>query len=108
METVLFVCTLVGYLGTSSIKVNDLTTDWYAQQDLWYKFFYIQLIVISTEMKYISAWSLGMISMKASGFTYNPSHSVRNQDGTIEHNFDKVKVTDLIKFFLNPSLKVKA
>ena len=49
-----------------------------------------------------------MISMKASGFTYNPSNSVRNQDGTIEHNFDKVKVTDLIKFFLNPSLKVKA
>lgn len=49
-----------------------------------------------------------MISMKASGFTYNPSHSIRNQDGTIEHNFDKVKVTDLIKFFLNPSLKVKA
>lgn len=49
-----------------------------------------------------------MISMKASGFTYNPSQSIRNQDGSIEHNFDKVKVTDFTKFFLNPSLKVKA
>ena len=92
----------------SSIKADDLTTEWYAQQSLCYKFLYIQLIVFSTEFKYISAWSLGLISMKASGFTYNPSHSVRKQDGTVEHDFDKVRVTDFIKFFLNPSLKVKA
>lgn len=61
----------------SSIKADDLTTDWYAQKSLCYKFLYIQLIVLSTELKYISAWSLGLISMKASGFTYNPSHNFR-------------------------------
>lgn len=96
------------YLATSSINVNDLLTTWYSEQSLLYKLFYLQLLVLNIEVKYISAWSLGMVSMKASGFTYNPSQSIKKKDGTIEHNFDKVKVTDFNKFFLNPSLKVKA
>jgi lysophospholipid acyltransferase len=60
-------------------------------------------------LKYISAWSLGMISMKASGFAYNPSQNKHKVEGVVEeYNFDKVKVTDFNKFFLNSSLKVKA
>ena len=35
-----------------------------------------------------------MISMKASGFTYNPAHNHANEDGTMDYNFDKIKVTD--------------
>lgn len=49
-----------------------------------------------------------MISMKASGFTYNPSLNHKREDGTVDYNFDKVKVTDFAKFFLSSSLKVKA
>ncbi len=108
MELLVFVFSLTVYLSTSSVAADDLATVWYAEQSLSYKLFYVMFIVVNTEMKYVSAWSLGMISMKASGFTYNPSQSVKKDDGTIEHNFDKVKVTDLRKFFLNPSLKVKA
>lgn len=106
-EALIFVTTLILYLGGSSIKVEDLVTPWYADQSLAYKLFYPFLIVMTIELKYISVWSLGMISMKASGFTYDPSQSIKNADGTIEHNFERVKVSDLVKFFLNPSFKVK-
>ena len=80
----------------------------YASYSLWYKFIYIYLIIFSTEFKYISAWSLGMISMKASGFTYNPGLNYTRADGTVNYNFDKVKVTDFGKFFFSSTLKVKA
>jgi hypothetical protein len=46
--------------------------------------------------------------MKASGFTYNPTHNHTRPDGTVDYNFDKVKVTDMKKFFLSSSLKIKA
>lgn len=66
------------------------------------------MIIFSTEFKYISAWSLGMISMKASGFTYNPGLNCTRADGVVEYNFDKVRVTDFGKFFFSSTLKVKA
>ena len=49
-----------------------------------------------------------MVSMKASGFTYNPSLNHTREDGTVDYNFDKVKVTDFSKFFFSSTLKVKA
>ena len=49
-----------------------------------------------------------MISMKASGFTYNPAHNHANEDGTMDYNFDKIKVTDFAKYFFSSSLKIKA
>jgi hypothetical protein len=49
-----------------------------------------------------------MISMKASGFTYNPGLNCTRADGVVEHNFDKVSVTNFGKFFFSSTLKVKA
>jgi len=49
-----------------------------------------------------------MISMKASGITYYPERNHKNHDGTIRPNFDRVQVTDFVKFYIEPSLKVKA
>lgn len=60
------------------------------------------------ELKYVVAWSLGMISMRASGFTYNPSKNVKNPDGTIlKYDFGRVEVNNMTKFYLDPSMKVK-
>ena len=51
-----------------------------------------------------------MISMKASGFTYNPKKNIIDDKSgkVISYNFDKVKVTDFKMFFLESSIKVKA
>jgi|688.fasta_scaffold999554_1 hypothetical protein len=49
-----------------------------------------------------------MISMKASGFTYCPEKSRKDKDGTIRHSFERVQVTDFVKFYIEPSIKVKA
>lgn len=50
-----------------------------------------------------------MISMKISGFTYNPSKNKLNSDGSVEeYNFNKVQVTDLYQFYVKPSIKEKA
>ena len=48
-----------------------------------------------------------MVSMKASGFTYNPRKNIKKADGSIEYNFDRVEVINLSKFYLSPSFKVK-
>lgn len=104
----MFVGSLAVYFATGQFKIDDLLTEEYANYSLWYKFVYIYFIIFSTEFKYISAWSLGLISMKASGFTYNPSLNHTLQNGTVDYNFDKVRVTDFSKFFFSSTLKVKA
>lgn len=58
------------------------------------------ICMFSNQLKYISAWSLGMISMQASGITYFVERNHKNSDGTVRYNFDRVKVTDFTKFFL--------
>ena len=46
-----------------------------------YKFFYIVMCITHIELKYILAWSLGMIGFRASGFTYNPRKNQKNEKG---------------------------
>lgn len=42
------------------------------------------------ELKYVTAWSLGMVSMRASGFTYNPIKNTVAEDKTINYDFGRV------------------
>ena len=63
-----------------------------------YKLAYIGGAIFHIEFKYISAWSLGMISVHLSGLSYNAKNGL----------FDKICVTKIFGFFFDPSLKVKA
>ena len=62
-----------------------------------FKILYICGSITNIEFKYITAWSLGMISVHSSGLSYSKSHN----------DFSKICVTKLKGFFLDPSLKVK-
>jgi len=42
-----------------------------------YKLFYIVMCITYIELKYIAAWGLGMVGMRASGITYHPSKNVK-------------------------------
>jgi hypothetical protein len=68
---------------------------------------YIIICITHIELKYVSAWSLGMMSMRASGITYNPSKNVVNKDNSISYDFSRIEVTGM-KFYTAPSFKVKA
>lgn len=50
------------------------------------------------EFKYITVWSLGLVSLHFSGITYRAGES----------GFNKIQVTKLREVYLNPSLKIKA
>jgi hypothetical protein len=41
------------------------------------------MCITHIELKYVSAWSLGMAGMRASGITYNPKENTTKQEGTI-------------------------
>jgi hypothetical protein len=59
------------------------------------------------ELKYVTAWSLGMMSMRASGITYNPAKNVVNKDNSISYNFTRVEVTNMTDYYFAPAFKVK-
>lgn len=48
-----------------------------------------------------------MVSMRASGITYNPSKNIINKDNSIAYDFGKVEVTNMTKFYLDPTIKIK-
>ncbi len=48
-----------------------------------------------------------MMSMRASGITYNPSKNIVNKDNSITYSFSKVEVTNATGFYLSPAFKVK-
>lgn len=48
-----------------------------------------------------------MMSMRASGITYDPAKNVINKDNSITYDFGKVQTTGLA-FYTDPSFKVKA
>lgn len=56
----------------------------------------------------MTAWSLGMISMRASGITYNPAKNTTNKDNSVSYDFAKIEMNNMSKFYLDPSFKVKA
>lgn len=49
-----------------------------------------------------------MISMRASGITYNPSKNQKSEDGkVVAYDFGRVEVNNMTKFYLEPNMKVK-
>lgn len=49
-----------------------------------------------------------MVSMRASGFTYNPKYNQKNEKGEIvNYDFGRVEVNNMTKFYLDPNMKVK-
>lgn len=49
-----------------------------------------------------------MVSMRASGFTYNPKNNQKNENGEIiSYDFGRVEVNNMTKFYLDPNMKVK-
>lgn len=49
---------------------------------------------MATRFKYYAAWSLGMIAMHATGFTYNPQH----ENDKITNKWDRVVVSNIYDF----------
>ena len=96
------------YGALSKFPLDYLLTDQFAEHNIFYKLFYCVANITFIEFKYVSAWSLGMMSMRASGITYNPEKNVKKEDGSIEYNFGKIEVNNMTGFYLNPSMKVKA
>lgn len=98
---------MIAYFATSYFHIDRVTWPEFEDYSLLYKLFYMVVCITYIELKYISAWSLGMMSMRASGITYNPSKNVVNKDNSITYSFSKVEVTDMNGFYLTPSFKVK-
>jgi D-alanyl-lipoteichoic acid acyltransferase DltB (MBOAT superfamily) len=72
-ESGIFLISLVVFITAETYEIEHILTEEFAQTNIFNKFSYVLINMIGVQFKYISAWSLGMISMKASGFTYNPS-----------------------------------
>lgn len=68
--------------------------------------FYMMVCIANIALKYVNVWNLGMMSMHASGFTYNPSKNIINKDSSITYDFGRVQTTG-IGYYTDPSFKVK-
>ena len=105
----IFIGSVAVYGLTSKFNLAYVTTAAFAEEALWYKFIYIVINITHIELKYISAWSLGMMSMRAPGFTYNPSKNIRDKEGKVlKYDFGKVEQNSIYNFYFEPSIKRKA
>ena len=73
-------------------------SDDFSKENYLYKLLFIGGAIFHIEFRYITAWSLGMVSFHISGLSYNASTK----------QFDKTCVTKMIPFFFDSSMKVKA
>jgi hypothetical protein len=107
-EAGVFVLALAYYAATSIFPISNIPEATFAEYSLPYKFFYCVLCITHIELKYVTAWSLGMVSMRASGITYNPRKNTKKEDGTVvAYNFGRIEVNNMTKFYLEPNMKVK-
>lgn len=56
---------------------------------------YMMVSIVGVRFKYYSAWSLGMVSMNATGITYNPK---LDEHSRIVNNWDRVRVSNIWDF----------
>lgn len=56
-----------------------MLTPEYAESNFLYQIVYLLISIIGARFKYYSAWSLGMISMNASGITHNPKYNEKGE-----------------------------
>lgn len=103
-----FLLSLGIYFGTAYFHIDRTVTEEFNEYSFFYKMVYILICITHIELKYVSAWSLGMMSMRASGITYNPSKNIINKDNSVTNDFGRVETTGMMKFYFDPSLKVKA
>ena len=85
------------YLGTSSFELSYTISEEFAECSYAYKMLFIGAVIVHIEFRYITIWSLGMISVHASGLSYDPNAA----------DFSRIQVSRIADFFLNPSLKIK-
>lgn len=80
----------------------------FEEHHILFRLFYAISTITYIELRYISVWSLGMVSMRASGITYHPTKNKVAADGTVQaYDFTKIEVNNMTEFYLNPSFKVK-
>lgn len=85
--------------------MSYLTTKEYTDLPLIARMVIIHIPVWHSQLKYICAWSLAISAVKASGLGYQ---IVKDKDGKVISNFERVRMNSIIAFFFSPSFKVKA
>lgn len=96
-ELGVFLISLVVYFGTKSFDIWLTVKPEFAEHSYAYKIFFINAVIFHITFKYISAWSLGLVGMHATGLSYSKQNN----------NFEKIQVTKIVRFYTEPSLKVK-
>lgn len=66
---------------------------------------YLLITIMATRFKYYAAWSIGMVGMHATGFTYHPQSE---PSGKIVNKWDRIVVSNIWDFEMDPSMKKKA
>ena len=56
-----------------------MITPEFAEMNFFFQAAYLLISIIGARFKYYSAWSLGMLSMNASGITHNPKYDDNNE-----------------------------
>jgi lysophospholipid acyltransferase len=106
-ELGVFFFSLVCYFGLAHFNIDRVVQPEFLEYSYGYQLLYMVICITYIELKYVTAWSLGMVSMRASGITYNPRKNTTNKDNSISYDFGRVEVNNMNKFYLDPSLKVK-
>ncbi len=82
-----------------------MLTQEYADSNIFYKIVYLTIAIFAFRFKYYSAWSLGMLSMNATGITYLPEN---DNAGNVVHKWNRIEVSDIWSFECEESMKKKA
>jgi len=90
MELGYSILSMLAYLGLSHFYIERVVTAEFEEYSYGYRLLYMVICITYIELKYVTAWSLGMVSMRASGFTYNPSKNTVAEDKTINYDFGRV------------------
>ena len=72
-----FIFSVSLYFALSSFPLDYVIDPVFDDYSLVYKLGYCMLAITHIELKYIAAWSLGMVSMRASGITYRSSGNLK-------------------------------
>lgn len=93
------------YIVLMPFPLSFMLTEGYQHYSFFMKSVYLLVSIMGCRFKYYSAWSLGMMAMNASGITYNPKV---DEFGKIHNNWDRIVVSNIWAFEMDPSMKMKA